>query len=135
MSPDREDRTASEEGHVLDYRRLDEAERRVLREQGQHARSLGCWTSVAVVVGVPVFSMFCFVVYLSIARDGSGGQIIASLVMPAFMLLAGAALARAAWRGFIAREFFAGLAQGLAGIAVMIAVAAIASFILTAFIS
>jgi hypothetical protein len=51
------------------------------------------------------------------------------------MLLAGAALARAAWRGFIAREFFAGLAQGLAGIAVMITVAAIASFILTAFIS
>ncbi len=119
---------------MLDYRRLDEADLETLRERERRARGLGCWTSIALLLGVPVFALFCFIAWLSTTR-GSSAAVVASLILPLYMLLAGIALARAAWRSFIAREFLAGMAQGLAWVAVLLAIAFAAVFILNAVMS
>ena len=112
---------------TLDYRTLGPEDRELEAAADEHAKWLGCWTTVALVIGLPVLSGFLVSAWMF--RDQIG-TVFWFLLYSIGIILAGLALLRAVRRSGRWRPFLGGLALGFAGLAIMLAIAFAVAFLL-----
>ena len=109
----------------LDYRTLDSAERELVREAEQRAQALGCWTTIALFFGVP---MFCGLVVATWMGREDPRSFLCMLPWLIGLLAAAVAFVREVRKDFRPRAYLGGLALGIAAVAAMVAIALIATF-------